>query len=141
MPIKAENKPRYPANWNAIVLRIRQRAGNRCEFCGVRNHSIGGRLKDGSFLPAIPDEHMLMLRWPKPGTIAVCGDYRRSERLRVIRIVCTVAHLDNKPENCADENLRYLCQRCHLMYDRQLHAQTAYRTRRARKAISDLFEE
>ena len=29
-------------------------------------------------------------------------------------------------------HLRHLCQRCHLTYDAQHHAQTAYATRRAR---------
>ena len=32
-------------------------------------------------------------------------------------IVLTVAHLDHTPENCDDENLRAMCQRCHLAYD------------------------
>lgn len=31
MPIKAENKARYPADWKQISKRIRERAGNRCE--------------------------------------------------------------------------------------------------------------
>lgn len=39
MPIKAENKSRYPKDWKQIRLRILERAGNRCEFCGVENHT------------------------------------------------------------------------------------------------------
>lgn len=31
MPIKAENRARYPKNWRAIVAEIRERSGNRCE--------------------------------------------------------------------------------------------------------------
>ena len=31
MPIKPENRARYPKDWKAISLRIRERAGNRCE--------------------------------------------------------------------------------------------------------------
>lgn len=31
MPIKAENKARYPADWKQISKRIREKAGNRCE--------------------------------------------------------------------------------------------------------------
>ena len=35
MPIKSENKSRYPDNWAAISQRIRfERAGGRCEFEG-----------------------------------------------------------------------------------------------------------
>jgi hypothetical protein len=47
-------------------------------------------------------------------------------------VVLTVAHLDHKPAHCAPENLRAWCQRCHLTYDAQHHAQTAALTRRAR---------
>ncbi len=31
MPIRAENKARYPKNWPQISRRIRERAGNCCE--------------------------------------------------------------------------------------------------------------
>ena len=31
-------KSRYPADWPAISRRIRERAGNRCEFCGAVNY-------------------------------------------------------------------------------------------------------
>jgi hypothetical protein len=37
MPIRKENRKRYPANWKAISLAIRARAGNRCEWCYARN--------------------------------------------------------------------------------------------------------
>lgn len=30
----------YPPNWEAISRRVRADAGNRCQFCGVRNGSI-----------------------------------------------------------------------------------------------------
>lgn len=33
------------------------------------------------------------------------------------RVVLTVAHLDHTPENCDEENLAALCQRCHNRYD------------------------
>lgn len=39
MPIKPENKGRYPANWKQIRETILQRANNCCEFCGVQNHT------------------------------------------------------------------------------------------------------
>ncbi len=35
MPI---DRRAYPVNWAEISLRIRQRAGNRCEWCGAENH-------------------------------------------------------------------------------------------------------
>jgi 5-methylcytosine-specific restriction endonuclease McrA len=141
MPIKAENLARYPKDWPQIRARIQQRAGNKCEQCGVPNGKLGGRLRDGTFLPAIPDEHMLRLRWPDPGAWSACGDGTRFERLRIIRIVCTTAHLDHTPENCADDNLRFWCQRCHLAYDHAHHQRNARDTRRKGLAVSDLFPD
>lgn len=47
------------------------------------------------------------------------------------KVVLTVAHLDHNPTNCDEDNLRAMCQRCHLNYDAQLHAQN----RRKRKSL------
>lgn len=33
------------------------------------------------------------------------------------RVVLTVAHLDHDPRNCAPDNLKAWCQRCHITYD------------------------
>ena len=86
------HKERYPDNWKEISLRIRARAGGKCEFCGAENYQ------------------------PHP----ITGS----------RVVLTVAHLDHNPMNCADENLRALCQRCHLRYDIEYHMKNSARTRR-----------
>lgn len=106
MPIRPENKNRYPADWAVISLRIRfERAQGRCECtgeCGRGTHT--GRC---------PNE---------AGGLA----YGTGKR-----VVLTVAHLDHTPENCADDNLRAMCQGCHLHYDRDHHAQTRAATRRA----------
>jgi len=56
--------------------------------------------------------------------------------------VLTVAHLgDPSPENCADDNLKAMCQRCHLRYDGPQHRQNAAATRRAKKQNRELFAE
>jgi hypothetical protein len=54
-------------------------------------------------------------------------------------VVLTTAHLDHTPENCEAENLRSMCQGCHLHYDREHHAQTAYATRKAAARTPDMF--
>lgn len=100
MPIRPENKARYPKDWKQISLRIRDRAGNKCEDCGVDNYSI----RDGS------------------------------------KIVLTVAHLDHTPENCADDNLKAWCQRCHNRYDAPTRARGIKQRRREAAAIADLLE-
>lgn len=45
MPIKPENRNRYPTDWKKIRERILARAGNRCEFCGIENHTLNERGK------------------------------------------------------------------------------------------------
>ena len=48
------------------------------------------------------------------------------------RVVLTIAHLDHDTCNNDPKNLKALCQKCHLTYDAQLHAQHARITRRKR---------
>jgi hypothetical protein len=90
MPIRPENRQRYPADWPDVVATIRARSGNACE---------------GS--PAYPDCRAVngMPHW-------VTGS----------KVILTVAHLDHTPENCAPENLRHWCQRCHNTYDAPMRA-------------------
>lgn len=51
------------------------------------------------------------------------------------------AHMDHDVKNCSNENLKALCQRCHLIYDGKLHVERAYMTRRAGRAIEMFPEE
>jgi hypothetical protein len=117
MPIRPENKHRYPSDWKAISLRIRtERAAGRCEClgeCGRGTHT--GRCPNLNGGPAY-------------GTGS--------------KVVLTVAHLDHTPENCNPANLRAMCQGCHLHYDRDHHAETRAKTQAAALAKSgqlDIF--
>jgi hypothetical protein len=122
MPIRPENKERYPENWKSeIVPMIRQRSGNKCEACGVPNYELGGRTLAGRWHKAIPiGERLLRHEWPKPGDHAICSGYDMP--LRIVRIVLTVAHLNHVPEDCRPENLAHWCQRCHNNYDAKMRA-------------------
>ena len=40
MPILTENKNRYPKDWKQIREQILAECGNKCEFCGVENHTF-----------------------------------------------------------------------------------------------------
>lgn len=138
MPIRAENKERYPKDWPAISVRIRERAGNVCEWCGVKNYEWGKwiegrwhtahtrgsedsdrRFWDGREYPCHHGEHVV---WVKP-----------------VKIVLTVAHLDHQPENCADENLKALCQRCHNNYDMPMRRAGIKARAREALGIVDMF--
>jgi hypothetical protein len=103
-PIRPENRDRYPQDWPQISLAVKERAGWRCECrgeCGRGTHA--GRC---------PNRH---------GGLA----YGTATTV----VVLTTAHLDHTPENCDQDNLRAMCQGCHLHYDRDHHARTAARTR------------
>lgn len=140
MPIKPENAKRYPADWADIRARILRRAGNRCEFCQVDNYKLGGRSIAGRFHPALPTGTDGMRNtWPKEGEFALCEGF--DIKLRIIRIVLTVAHLDHVPENCDPANLKALCQRCHLKYDNRHHRANAAETRRKKAGTLELFPE
>lgn len=127
MPIKPENKKLYPPDWPQIREEILHRAGNRCEKCGIHNHDWGWRDHWGVF-HRVNKRTFLDVGYKRPPfVVAVPGG-----RLRIIEIVLTIAHLDHNPENCDRENLRAWCQRCHLLYDAEHHAQSAAATRRKR---------
>jgi hypothetical protein len=119
------DKSRYPSGWRKVSQAIRRIAGNRCEACGVAN---GVPLPSG-----------------RKGTV-----------------VLTVAHIGAarptgdgwKPGDKHDkrdvrrENLKALCQACHLALDLEDHIQhaRATRQRKRREAASaagqmPLFEE
>jgi 5-methylcytosine-specific restriction endonuclease McrA len=54
----------------------------------------------------------------------------------LVTVFLSVAHLDHDPTNNRLRNLKALCAQCHLRHDVDHHRQT----RRAKKAIGDLFE-
>lgn len=144
MPIKPENRHRYPADWLAIRDRILARAGHRCEHpgCLARQYSIGiWHRPDGG-------AHQWAEQYAPPATYAearsIAADawwevqHLGGDKLTII--VLTIAHLDHQPENCDEANLRALCQRHHLAHDHAHHQANSQATRRARKAMGDLFE-
>lgn len=102
MPVKPENRHRYPPDWHIISACVRARAENRCECegeCGRGTH-------DG--------------RCPNVQGGAAYGTGSL--------VVLTTAHLNHIPEDCRPENLRSMCQGCHLHYDRAHHADSRRRT-------------
>ena len=137
MPIKPENKHRYPANWQDVRAAILARAGNACEKCKAPNRTRiarGTGDDEGTYMLDAADvfcadsgEHLGQCRM---------SDYNVG---RMTDVVLTIAHLDHVPENCAPENLRAWCQRCHLRYDAEHHKATAQETRRQRTGQADLF--
>ena len=109
VPIRPENRERYPPDWKHISARIRfERAEGRCECEGECRRAHDGRCT-AVHATALP---------------GASGS----------KVGLTVAHLDHTPENCAETNLKAMCQACHLSYDAEHHAETAARTREAERA-------
>jgi hypothetical protein len=107
----------YPDDWEAISLRIRtERAGNKCEQCGLLNGAFIARFKnDPARWVDLANEEDLYLN---------CEE----DLLSSITVVLTVHHIGvDKPDgtpgsphdkmDCREENLIALCQRCHLLAD------------------------
>ncbi len=114
MPIDYKN---YPANWKTEIRpAIMQRANNCCEFCGVSNYKliirgnwegiecyqdIDGNIYDSNTSEIIGKDYV--------------GEVHQTNKL--IKVVLTIAHLDNDTKNNSYGNLKALCQRCHNRYD------------------------
>ena len=87
-PISRENRARYPKDWSDISMAIKNRAGWRCECEGECDRGThGGRC---------PNRHNRLAY----GTTSV--------------VILTTAHLNHTPEDCRPENLKVMCQGCHL---------------------------
>ena len=113
MPIRAENRKRYPKDWKAISQRIRfERAGGRCECDGRCGEDHGGRC---------------MARHGKAHPVTGA------------KVVLTVMHLDHDPTHNINANLLAACQKCHNRYDAPMRRRGILERERANRAIADLF--
>lgn len=134
MPIRPENLARYPKDWPQIRERIRQRAGDKCENCGVPNGALIYRDEQG-------DWHEVGEEGKTYDRVLISRFWAESMGFKVVKIVCTTSHTNHIIEDCGDGNLKFLCQRDHLAHDAEHHAQTAYATRREGRAVADLFPQ
>lgn len=133
MPIRPENKERYPSNWKEISERIRfKRAKNHCEICNIENYSLYYFYRNSK-----------IVKFSAPYSVFNCdNDYKSAvvirdsnnanpDNYRLYLTVLTVAHLNHTPEDNREENLKAMCQTCHNNHDKTHRAQT-------RKLINNL---
>lgn len=144
MPIRAENRDRYPKDWPQISARVRERAGNRCVACGAPN---GVLIRRGHTCDGYPLWREASASAYENGYSAITGAEVADTGIdtcdwgKPVRVVLTVAHLDHQPENCAENNLRAWCQRCHNTYDAPMRRAGTKARARAQRAIGDLLAE
>lgn len=113
MPNRAAIEGRYPPDWQAIADRIKfGRAGGRCECTGEcgDEHNLGA---DGRCYRRHGEEYLA-----KRGNLTV-----------IAVVILTTAHLSPPVANCDDDNLKAMCQACHLKFDWELHARTRQRNK------------
>ncbi len=109
---------KYPPNWaREIVPRILQRADNKCEVCGLENHScvmsVPLRIKDG-------DRYKIKRLWVNDESDLIrLKPLASGGKVKPVRVVLTIAHLDHDEDNhdVTDDRLKAMCQYCHLNYD------------------------
>jgi len=109
-----EWRKRYPKDWPAWKKRIRDRSGGRCECRGECG------LHKGSRCPEINGRQ----------GVNMAG-----------KVVLAAAHRNHVEKDCRDENLFDACQRCHLRYDRVIHAEGSRKTRNKRTGQIDALDE
>ena len=143
MPIRPENRARYPKDWPAISLSAKERAGWHCQHpgCVAQQYSIGIWHRPHGQQHQWAEQYEPPATYGEARTVAAEAWYEvqhlGGDKLTII--VLTVAHLNHEPEDCRPENLAAMCQRHHLAYDAQHHKQTAYSTRKRAAMTADLF--
>jgi hypothetical protein len=124
----------YPIDWRELSAVIRfERAGSRCEQCGCPYGETVLHLGDGRWWDEAAQTWRTG-RWQK-----LKHGPRGTEQLRATRVVLAAAHLNHDPTNNHPRNLKALCQRCHMLYDREEHLRRRAITYLARRALGDLF--
>ncbi len=139
MPIRPSQRHLYPPprEWRGLRARILARAGNACECrgeCGARHDGLICWAPNGAtvwrFRYDDPGAGWLEA-WQPGAEGSPTGELEGldASSVRFVRVVLTIAHLDHDPTHNDPENLRALCQRCHLRYDAAHHARTRAETK------------
>jgi hypothetical protein len=137
-PIRREHRWFHPIDWPQLSAVIRfRRARGRCEQCGRPHSCLVYHLGDGRWWD---DETSSIWRTGKGRTLRrLAPPNRLSQPLQATRVFLACAHLDHNPGNNRPQNLKALCQRCHMLHDRAEHRRQWWLTLRRRKALGDLF--
>lgn len=136
MPIQLRYRWLYPIDWPQLSALIRfERAKGRCEICGRPHGREIRHLGDGRWW----DEESRTWRNGRGRALSRLALPADDAAVRITKVVLAAAHLDHDPTNNRPRNLKALCQRCHMLHDREEHHRRRWITRRMRKALGDLF--
>lgn len=129
MPIRPEFRHLYGREWREVVRpRILKRAKNKCERCrkpnGARIITSTCRVEFAGIKMFWRILHATYWR-DDGGRYCRLGPYGSClTPAHEVRVVLTVAHLNHVAGDDRDENLKALCQWCHLNYDLGHHHET-----------------
>jgi hypothetical protein len=146
MPVRPEFRKFYGRIWrHATRMRILARAGHCCERCGKPNsrrlskskghwervETVSGKLfgKPVMFWRHSGRQSGIRGKYSpwrsNDGTITTHYFVKSlGWKVRLIRVVIAVVHLNHTPGDDRDDNMGALCQWCHLVNDRGHHAET-----------------
>lgn len=112
MPIRRELRKFYrgPA-WQAARAACRERAGDRCEQCGLSN---------GTWTTRIVRRRAKVAAGSWPYRTAV----QRTTVSKRVKVQCGAAHVNGVAGDDRPENLKWLCRGCHLRHDRPQHKES-----------------
>jgi hypothetical protein len=138
MPIRAELRKLYPANWKDISYYVRfVREKGRCQRCGRAHGDLVHKLPDGRWFDKSTNQWRDYLgrssKWPD------IFEYAQASNTKVY---LAAAHIEHDPRingNHHYDKVASWCQRCHLIYDRKFHQLRKKITYRSRNAVGDLF--
>ncbi|MGG6240913.1 HNH endonuclease [Nodosilinea sp. AN01ver1] len=102
------DRSRYPENWEAIAIAVKEVARWHCQHCGRPCRKPDESLFE--FVVRMEGEDWPELDWVNHTAVSTICDAPG-------RFVLTVAHLDQDPSNNDPSNLRALCSVCHLRHD------------------------
>ncbi len=137
MPIQPQHRWFYPIDWPQLSAVIRfKRAKGRCEGCRRPHGKLVCHLGDGRWWDAQArvwrDGRGKPLKGLRPLRL-----WR--EPISSTRVFLACAHVDHDPTNNRARNLKALCQRCHMLHDRQEHQRRRWLTLFRRRALGDLY--
>lgn len=140
MPI---NYKKYHPEWKTRIRPdILMRANNCCEICKVENYNyvFRGYIRnnEGRKIEVFQDSESKIYNATNgrflykdyfANIIPLSGNVNQ----KAVKIVLTIAHLDHDIANNSYDNLKALCQKCHLNYDKVHHATNSRNTRNLKK--------
>ncbi len=133
---------KYPPNWKTEIRpSILERAKNRCEKCGVKNYEL---ILRGEWCGREVYQDMDGWIYSAENSDKIGGDYLgevdKTGKRNFTKVILTIAHLDHDTSNSDPENLKALCQKCHLSHDSKNNREKAKVSIEKAKGIIPMFQ-